>query len=117
MKKQISKRTMDALKLLLDTYIKKYTHLDECPLCKLHYTFKRKYGGKPNDTCPSCPWELFGHKAEDSCACESWFRKNKKKTDENAIYYVRIHPERYEDLVNKRINMLKHWIRNCEVVK
>jgi hypothetical protein len=97
MKKQISKRTMDAMKLLLDNY-KTETIMTTCPLCKIHLT----------TNCIFCPWTLFGHKGYHPCS--RWAIKMG-----TTILHIRNHYPEIKHLIPKRINMLKHWIRNCEV--
>jgi hypothetical protein len=106
MKKQISQETMDAMKQLLEHYQNPTEYLEDCPLCVVH---------KDISDCEECPWALFGHEEiHYHVRCNSWMRKVFNK---NGIASVRRFPKEYPEIVKKRIAMLKHWIRNCEVKK
>lgn len=106
MKKKISQETMDAMNSLLFNY-ENLIGMESCSLCDIHRIPTFPYG------CGECPWVLFGHTSNHYVPCEKW---SKKHSDEVTISYAREHPKEFPDVASKRINMLKHWIRNCEVV-
>lgn len=107
--KQVSQDMMWGMKVLLKHY-KEKTSLSYCPLCNARTKIL---------DCGECPWILFGYKSantNNSFACEAWLSKQQYINPYFGFSIVRKHPDQFDDIRKKRINMLTQWIRHSEVV-